>query len=210
MFLRIIFFLTLLLTSCVREPDINNNFQMKYGEEVERLKVNRNLQGSQIISASSSVPSQAEILSAEGDFQPYVDIAKFGEKSPQEGIQRNETYDLSKTISDAGLDPDVFDLNYNLASHLPFRRIGIEFDNIKIPKVDAYGVETEIAAKTYITPGGNALQKTVDSINENKDEDDLRNSYALVGEKKKLARKRKMEKIFGAYDEMGVKVGEDR
>lgn len=195
----------LILSSCIGfKEDINEGFNKKYGEQVRQFRgdakpgeANRN-----IISGSSTVPSQVEIMKAEGDYHPYVGVTKFGEQPP--AIETAETYDLSQTIASAGLPADVFDLNYNLAIHPPFRRIGIEFDNIRIPRVDAYGVTTAIADKTYLTPGNKALQSSVDNMMASRKDYDAQNSQILVQEKRKISRKKQMERIFGSYEEMTV------
>jgi hypothetical protein len=198
-------FYIFLLSSCAA-PSVNEDFNNKYGGQIDRIKMERAPAGSDIVSGSFAAPSQLEVMKESGDYYPYADVTKFGEKIPQSYLPGSETYDLSRNNNSSSLPADVFELKYNLALSPQFRRIGLEFDNIKIPEADVYGVKTAMSDKTYISPGGEILQKTIDKVEADKSEEDADMSQILVAEKKQISRKKKMEKIFGSYEEMTVDV----
>jgi hypothetical protein len=196
---------SLVVTSCSGD-NATKSFDEKFSAQVEKLKKRRGTEGdnSNIVSIRSTIPSQSEIARSKKSYQPYVGITKFGVKTRQNYAPNREIYDLSRDATRAELAPDVFDLNYNLSAHPPFRRIGVEFDNILIPRADAYGVKTAISAKTYLSPGAKVLQKTIDEVTRNRSGGEVKNSHTLVDEKKEITRKKKMKKIFGSYNEMKV------
>jgi len=202
--LQFFLFLSLLcsFSSCAPKTDINSAFNKKYGKEVQQTKIERTPSKEMNHETSySTPPTEEEVirsLAATSEYFPYVDVAKFGEKVPQSYLPNGEVYELSRAKNPANaLPPNMFEIAYNTAVHPPFRRVGIEFDTITIPPEDVYGVKTEMSDKSYLLAGGDAMQKSIDKINNEKTADDIEMSEILIKEQKQLKRKQKMVKIFG-------------
>lgn len=191
------------LTSCTsKEPGINEAFQKKYGREIAKMNADRTSPktlGNQV--TNYSAPSLEEIYQQTTDldsgYYAYVDVSKFGGKSPQNYTPNRENYEQSKVKNPNQLPDDIFEITYNTNPHPPFQRIGAEFDAINIPPYDEHGVKTAMSDKNYLSPGGDALQRGVDTIEAARTADDVEISKILIREQKQLKKERKIEKIFG-------------
>ncbi|OFW81208.1 MAG: hypothetical protein A2887_02900 [Alphaproteobacteria bacterium RIFCSPLOWO2_01_FULL_40_26] len=196
-----IFFL--LISSCSSFDNSNEAFEKKYRKEVAKITKERAPKDQQKkpIVFTSTPPSEAELMEdivGEGEYYPYADIAKLGDKPRYENLPNGEIYQQMKSQNPANnLPPNIFEITYNTVLHPPFQMIGAEFDVIQIPDHDAYGVATAMSDKNYLLVSGEALQRSVDKINSEKTAIDAEINNILVAEKKRLARKRKAEKIFG-------------
>jgi len=190
------------LVSCSKSEtgEINKVFEQKYGKEVARIRAERapenDLQGAM----TSSVPIQSD----DDDHHPgygyyaYVDVAKFGEKIPQAYLPNGESYEQERSKNPSNsLPSNMFEVSYNTTLYPPFHRVGAEFDGIKIPAADVYGVKTEMSEKSYLLAGNDSLQKNIDYTIAAKTDDDIEISEILIREQKQLKRKQKMLKIFG-------------
>ncbi len=197
----------LLLAFSCSKPNFNqtnDDFNKKYSQQIERIKIARTPaqkdDPKQITFSIAPTPEQVAIDTA-NDYYPYANIAKFGEKLPQNYLPNAEFYDQAKSkAADTSMSPNIFDLTYNTALYPPFRRIGAEFDMIRIPQHDAYGVKTAMSDKTYLLPGSLAVQRAIDLIENEKTSQDNEISAILVAEKKQIARKRKALKMLGEED----------
>lgn len=193
-------FLLFYLTACSSSSDLdkpNDLFKQKYLEDVKKINQQRTPdKKTENETMYSTPPTPDEVIkdiANKVEYYPYVDIAKIGD-SPQTILPNRETYDQPRAISSGNsLSPNIFDLNYNVALYPPFHRIGVEFDAINIPKLDAYGVSTELGEKSYLLAGNDSLQRSVDSINNNKSAEDVEITKMLVAEKKKIQRQGKNE-----------------
>lgn len=186
------------LNSCVPKDTINDGFEEKYSEAIESLKARRteNAAGGKQ-NFFSTVPTTAEIEGQKMQYYTYSDIAKFGQNSNPNALPSPENYYSQSGAAPQGTaEPGIFEIRYSLDSQTFFRRPGIEFDNITIPEYDAYGVKTAMSQKSYFSPGGNLLQRSIDKVIDSKGEFDDENAEILVKEKKQILRKKLMKQIF--------------
>ena len=195
--------LLLLFSACSSDSDKpNNSFNKKYHEEIQKInekrKPDKQVNQEKMFSRPPTPEEVNEDLASRIEYYPYVDIVELGEKHEQGNLPNHETYEQSRANNQQNsLSPNVFEPNYNLVLYPPFHKIGAEFDVIEVPKLDAFGVTTEMANKSYLLAGGNSLQRAVDSINSKKTNDDVELSKMLVQEKKKMQRQNKTKQIFG-------------
>ena len=196
--------LLVLLISCSSPPNVNENFEKKFGKKVEKIKAERAYPHQETTETFQSRAPTIEEVRAEYSssasqqaYYAYVDVEQFGDKLPQNYLPNGEVYERSRENISENAARNIFDIAYNTTLFPPFRRAGLEFDRIAIPEKDASGVKTEMAEKPYLLAGNVSLQKAVDKINAEKTAEDIEISEALVAEQKQLRRKQKMLKIFG-------------
>lgn len=189
---------------------INEPFEKKYGKEVEKINFSRTPTKQQdkevTYSTAPTVEEVNESIAAKPGYYPYVDVSKFTQEKPvQTYMPDADTYEsaASRNPSNA-IPPNIFEVSYNTNLHPPFRRIGAEFDTINVPPQDAYGVKTAMSEKPYLLVGNDALQKSIDHINNDKTEMDVEISETLIREQKQMKRKAKMIKTFG--EEGGIEL----
>lgn len=198
-----LFSLLFLLSACSSELDkSNDNFNKKYREEIKKIneqrKPDKQANQEKIFSRPPTPEEVTEDLASKIEYYPYVDIAELGKNRGAENLPNQEIYEQGRMRNPSdSLSPNVFEINYNLALYPPFRKIGAEFEIISVPKLDGFGVTTEMADKSYLLAGNNSLQRAVDSINSKKTEDDIEISKMLIQEKKKMQRQNKTKQIFG-------------
>lgn len=194
-----------LIVSCAQEKleDRNEDFMKKYGAQVGVINKERappaGMPDPTKQVTNSSAPSMEQIAAeTANDYYPYVDIANLGDKVPQIHLPNAEFYGQEKGKNPSNTPPaDMFEITYNTKLSPPFRRRGAEFDVIKIPPYDVYGVKTAMSEKTYLLPGGQDMQQAVDLIEVQKTSQDDEIGAILVAEKKQIIRKRKMVKMLG-------------
>lgn len=180
-------------TSCSSALQKSNDvFEKKYRDDVKKINEQRRPdKQSKNETIYSKPPTPEEVtkeIASKVEYYPYVDIAEIGD-APKEIFPNRETYEQAKASNPpSSLPVNIFDLSYNLALYPPFHRIGAEFDVISVPKSDAFGVNTELADKSYLLAGNNSLQRAVDAINTNKSAEDVEITKMLVSEKKKIQR----------------------
>ena len=130
-----------------------------------------------------------------GQHYANVDFEEYSAVKPKDHLPDAGSFEHGRTSSQ--FPQGMFDLRYRTRLSPPFRKSGFEFDRIKVPMKDAYGVKTEMSEKEYLLVGNESLQKNVDQINSQRSEDDIDNSEILIKEQKWLKRRRKMMRIFG-------------
>lgn len=196
--------LSFCLNSCAQKlEDINEDFNAKFGGQVGVINAARTPPTvdpnapKEVMYSRAPTPEQV-MLDTSDSYYPYVDIAKFGEKQPQVYLPNAEFYGQARGNNPSNtLPPDIFVISYKTPLSPPFRRIGAEFDTIRIPPYDVYGVKTAMSDKTYLLPGGQAMQKAVDLIDDQKARNDDEISSILVNEKKQIIRKKKAVTMLG-------------
>lgn len=202
---RVITALSICFLSISCQPkleDMNEDFTKKYGSQVDLINNVRTPPGvpvdplKDVRYSRAPTPEQVAIETA-NDYYHYVDVTSFGEKVPQIYLPNTEFYGQAQSKPAAAPLDDIFEIKYNTALYPPFRRIGAEFDVIKIPPYDVYGVKTAMSDKTYLLPGGEAVQGAVDNIEDNKAGHDDEIAATLVAEKKQILRKKKSAKMLG-------------
>jgi hypothetical protein len=206
-FFYLIFFIFPLASCSSYEENSNKAFQNKYSKEVKKIRTERTApKGIDKQVTAFSAPSTQEIAAQKAQDDPayyaYVDVNKFGEKTPQNYMPNREVYEQTKNQGPSNsLPPDIFEITYNTNLYPAFRVSGAEFDSINIPPYDAHGVKTAMSDKTYLTAGGDALQRSIDTVSANRSRDDVEFSEILIAEQGEIKRKRKIERIFGKEDE---------
>lgn len=193
---------SLALFSCANKvPDMNQAFEEQYGGEVEAIRQQRVAQkvDNQAVTFSTP-PTQEELIieaAKNGAYQPYNDIAKFGDAPPQIYLPSAEVYEQESAKASGALPSDMFYISYKTDLYPAFRPSGSEFDGIPIPSQDAYGVKTEMSQKPYLLVGNDSLQRSVDKINGERTRSDTKISEILIKEQRQQKQKEKMAKIFG-------------
>jgi hypothetical protein len=190
------------LFCCTPKVTVNDFFTKKYSKEVKAIGAERAVPKNLKKEVTASPLPTKEEVSKDADSvknpYPYVNIVHFGTQAKVGGIRSpsNEVYE--QTTSAPAPSSGVFELGYNTATHLPFRRAGVEFDDITTPSHDVYGVRTEMSDKSYLFPGNASLTKNINKITTDQTSDDIQNSETIIKEQRLLKRKQKMLKIFGS------------
>lgn len=136
---------------------------------------------------------------------------KFAEHAAQ--IKRERQQELSQPIQSRPINnqpqnknftnsahnnfpPDIFEIRYNIRPHPPFEYAGVEFDSIYTPSKDAFGVNSELASKSYALSGNDSFQRSLDKYVATRNDDDLQYSEALIKEQKAIYREERMAKYL--------------
>ncbi len=184
-------------------PNINENFEKKYGKDVEKINSERAVDQSNNISVTQS-PYATDMIMPESDYYAYVDVKRFNEHAPKVYLPNGESYEQTRRLGLAdSIPPDIFDINYNLGVYSAFRVIGAEFDRVNIPSQDVYGIKTKMSDKEYLLAGNDALQRSIDEVGKSKNSVDIENSEILIKERRAAKIKAQMKKNFGS-DEAGI------
>ncbi|MBU6338965.1 MAG: hypothetical protein KGQ36_03225 [Rickettsiales bacterium] len=201
-------FFTLLILCCFScsKTTLNSVFEKKYGKEVKKINVTRTPPKTSIDKKNKldfALPSfDGSDSMSDGDEADYnqhyanVDSEEYVSVPPKEFFPNAENFEQAKS-SPENLPKNMFDLTYHTAVSPPFKRSGIDFDLINIPKQDYYGVITAMTTKDYVLIGNDCLQKNVDQINNSRSEKDIEMSKILIKEQRKIRRDNKMIKVFG-------------
>jgi hypothetical protein len=189
------------LFSCSKPVNVNESFEKRYGKEVASIRSERAV-SEEIKKEVTKVPlpTKEEVGLDAGfikNIYPYAKIVKFGDKPGSKTSVSNESYEQSAVPIKPNSN-GVFDISYNTAEHLPFRRAGVEFDDIEVPDYDVYGVPTKMSDKSYLFPGNASLEKNINHISSAQNPEDIENSETIIKEQRLLKRKQKMIKIFGS------------
>lgn len=192
------------LFSCSSDLDVNEAFQEKYGKQIDKMRAKRTPTKDMSVKtprsfSSFSIEEDTDFSSAADiDYYAYVDVSKFGDRTPKVFLPNGQIYEQSAMRGPANsLPPNIFDVTYQTGLYPPFQKIGAEFDQIEVPERDAYGVKTKVYDKSYLLAGNNSLQKNIDNIQASRTPQDIENSKILISEQRQLRRKRKIIKIFG-------------
>lgn len=205
--LAILFLCSLFSCASSETIEINKNFDEKYGKQVEKIRIDRTpapqtkKELNYYRAPTEDEVAQEAVLKL--DYFPYIDISQFDEKQRQPFMPNAEVYEQSRANNpEKTLPPNIFEVSYDTRLNPPFQRFGAEFDVIDVPSADVYGVKTEMSEKNYLLAGGDAMQRSVDTIEANRTKDDVEISEIIIREKKQMMRKNKMIKIFGENDAM--------
>jgi len=187
-----IFTLLISISSCSSNIEkTNDDFAKKYQDEIDKINQQRTpdkeAKNETLFSVPPTREEVAQDLARKAEYFPYSDISLIGDAPRVEFLPNRETYESNKTNNpNSSIPKNVFETNYNLALYPPFRKIGAEFDAIKIPQKDAFGVATNLSDKTYLLAGNNSLKRNIDQINHEKNDLDIEVTKMLVVEKKKI------------------------
>lgn len=196
---------TLSLLSCSSKKNINREFQEKYGEEMEKIIMERTAPEIENDGARLNfAPPQATIWNdlktkTSSNYEQYyanVDSDDFAKAKPKSFYPDSKVYQQGKNAPKSVPD-NMFSIPYQTRLSPAFRKSGFEFDLIKIPPRDSYGVITAMSEKKYPLVGNASLQKNIDKIKAEKSAEDIANSEILIKEQKQLRRRNQMIKAFG-------------
>lgn len=199
-------FLTTALASCFSKtaPNVNAQFEEKYGKEVAKMRLERAVDPSANSVNVTQSPYATDMMRPENDYYAYVDVNRFNDRAPEVYLPNGESYEQTRRSGPAdSVPPDIFDINYNLGIYSAFRTLGAEFDRIYIPPQDVYGVKTRMSDKEYLLAGNNSLQRSIDNIEANKSATDIENSKIIIQERRVARIKAQMKKNFGS-DEVSI------
>lgn len=133
-----------------------------------------------------------------GDVVSRINSTRTGPtQAAQSAIANNQNANSAPNQTTNNVSDDMFDLTYNTSLSPPFVFSGIEFDVIKIPEKDYYGVPSTLNAKQYVMAGNQALQKNIDGIILAQNAEEVEFSETLIKEQKDLRKQQKLVKIFG-------------
>ncbi len=189
--LLIIFTTSISIFSCNKENKYNASFEKKYKNQVDFINKERK---NPLIENDSEANKVVNVV--EKDYIQYVDINQF-DVPLKEYLPNREVYDnLSRANPSNSLPKNIFELSYNLGTHVPFSTKGQEFDLIEIPANDSYGISTNGSEKEYLLASIESVQESVDLINSQRSESDIEISKSVIAETKELIRKNKTKKIL--------------
>jgi hypothetical protein len=205
-----VFVLVLFCFSCSKNiASINNVFEKKYGEEVEKIRasrtppkdsVDKNAKLNFALPTSENINSFSNI--EKSDYEQYyanVDLEEYNSVQPKEFLPDSASYEQAK-LTPENLPKNMFEINYITTVSPPFKRSGIDFDLINIPNQDFYGIKTAMTTKEYLLIGNDSLQKDIDYINQNKSSKEIEMTKILVKEQRQIRRNNKMIRVFGEQD----------
>lgn len=170
-------------SSCyyVKDPPIDQKFKERFVGELDLIHKKR----AQLKNSRQQTQQSNFFQANRSPFQrPNEIIHKFPTRTPPP---------QARAISDPRIPPDIFELHYSTTPYPPFNIAGAEFDNIYIPKEDAYGIKSELSHKQYKLAGNDNLQRSLDNFYRSKE--DLELSKILIQEQKTALREEKLKKI---------------
>lgn len=181
----------LIISSSCSEKTISEKFQEKYGSEVTRINSGR-VAADQKVKVQVYPPSQEEVnrmYTSEADINKYsyVDVKQFATKKylpDGDYYQQMRAYNPSNFVR-----RDLFQVKYDTTLASKFHHIGAEFDGIRIPPEDLYGVKSTLSSKPYIVIGRNSVQKSFDVVNKERKKIDVEASKIIISEQKEALRK---------------------
>lgn len=203
-----IFLIFLIVCGCKSssdEKDINSVFKKRYGKEVTRINSDRilvNKDGKPLSAFEIKIIEIEDDLEKTGSYYGYIDVNKFNdEKMPQNFLPDGALYLKASPYNPSNSVPNgIFDIVYNTDLHPPFRKAGIEFDNIQIPDRDSYGVSTQTSQKSYIFVGNDTLQKNIDHVNRTRTKEDLEVIQEFISEKKNIRRQKQAKNQIDSFE----------
>lgn len=201
--------LILLNSACTTRSELNNKvFLQRYGSDVNRINsardkaaydyTNPKMENPKKSASANDWKDPAKSLGIEGAFNlrsAFVDTSKLQLKKPAgEFLPNLETYLQGREMKNMG--PDIFDVTYDLENYpKSYRRNVVSFDDITIPTHDYFGIKSNLGSKQYNIIDHQALQQSIDFINESKTPENREFERILLEEKKEI-RKAKMAQIL--------------
>lgn len=179
-------------------------FEAKYGEEIKKINSSRLETVTEKKEVTLSSPPSPEEIAASLSKQDnsnkysYVDVDKFAEKKyfpDKDYYEQMKVYNPSNILAD-----DIFVPRYNTVLASKFHHTGSEFDRIKTPAYDAYSISAILSNKNYVMIGNDAMQNSIDIVNDSRDRRDLLASKIIIKEQREIKQKQRMEKYFGDND----------
>jgi hypothetical protein len=196
----------LAVCSCYKtSEDVNKSFLKQYGSDVQKINTIREASAQQQANSDcNSSPSAcvnkqnkwkdpAQIFGINNSNTAQsanIDTSKITLPKPAEEFTPD-----AKTLmqgQSAQLPEDMFHISYNLYNFPEsYGKPKISFDDINIPKQDAFGVRTELGEKNYQLIGNKTLQQDVDFTKQSISKEDNEISLELIKQEKQIRRKGK-------------------
>jgi hypothetical protein len=182
--------------------EINENFQKKFGDKVQAIKVDRSLDQTAkkpdiVIDVNNFTLPESQYDTGDNisNSFDYVDISYLGSPNPKQFFPSYETYQQGFLNNpDQVLSPKIFEISYNTFINPPFNNLGEEFDYINIPEVDAFGVRSSSANKNYTLVPIQSLETAISQINNSRSQEDIEFTKKIIAERKALIRNKKLNK----------------
>lgn len=190
-------------------------FKEKYGKEVEKINAARIPQktlGKEVM--YSSPPTQEEWAKMTSQEQnenkySYVNVDRFD--SEKKYLPDKDYYDQMQAYNPSNLIPtDLFKTKYSTILASKFRHTGAEFDTIKTPSYDAYGISALLSQKPYILVGNDVLQSSLDIVDQKRNRIDIMASKIIISEQKDLRHKQRMLQHSDDSDNMELAEAETK
>ena len=198
--------LIICFSSCsTKNSEINKAFNKKYGEEIDKIRVARTPPAKKSKTKQTKLnfsparigdwddPDAPESASYR-QYYANVDLEEYEQTLPRNFFPDGQVHQKGK--SQNSLPRNIFKIRYYTKLSPPFRRSGVDFDAIRVPPQDAYGVTTAMSDKEYLLVGNGSLQKNIDQINSGRNSEDVEMSKILIKEQRQLRRRQKMVKVF--------------
>lgn len=198
--------LLFLVFSCSPRHTINASFEKKYGKEIQ--KINRRRAPPAVAkkdkdkkldfapaSSQEQEPKADDLYVSHEQYYANVDAVEYGNSKPRETFPDKQVFEQGKNSK--ALPDNMFRISYYTSTRPPFKRVGHDFDRIKIPKKDSYGIVTAASDKKYVLVGNKSLQHSIDHIKSHRTHEDVRISHVLIKENKNIKRRLKDMKVFG-------------
>jgi hypothetical protein len=177
-FWKVLILSSLTLTcSCYSKSDeANVNFKKKYGKDVNKINSRRDKMDISNQKNEQALKDQRLKFEMENAKSSYA-----------RAIQVWMPSDLGQGRQ---LPDDMFVIDYNLQNFPDSYAISkLSFDDITIPRRDAFGVETDLGEKNYQLVDRKTLQKDFDLTKQSINREDREISAELIGEEKQARRK---------------------
>ncbi len=198
---------------------INQNFQEKYGSQVEKIQDYYSLQRKKAYNESRpksprvrSYKDPSQILGNEGPSkaaESFFDTTQLSNQKQQNFKPHTpdiQTLRHAKQFYPANnLPDDLFSLKYQMTRKLPYKVVGYEFDRIKIPKKDAFGINSDLNDKKYIIAGNDDLQRSLDQYSKAQTEYDNEISDLIIKEKRKIEQEQRYKELYDTNNEEDLK-----
>ena len=204
----------LVLSSClpVRNVDLNQKFESRYGDQVNAINKNRVMQDQdfsesrqfentnfnndpnyKLYSKPSQILSTISPINEPAEFETH----KLFLKRPEVFLPTKQTYEIGIRNSAAAMIPkDIFQITYNTSQHPPFQVTGIDFDIIVIPKKDAYGVSSSLDEKSYPIASNHYVSRNINSMINNRSNEDIEFTEDLIAEQKLIRKQVAVNNLY--------------
>jgi len=199
-----IIFIAALLCSCSSKIEESNKlFLSQYGEEVGRINKERDafLRKDRMPEKKKdySWRDSADILGISGTAQlssAFVDTSGITLPEPKEEFLP-DLQTLIQQGSNPKLPGSIFDVSYNSQNYSKsYKRQEVSFDDIAIPNVDVFGIETDLGEKEYLLVNRAGLQENIDNIKSRTTAEDKEIRFILVKEKRELKYRKKQVDLY--------------
>jgi len=191
----------------------NSGFLEKYGNQVDKINKDRftevsNKKTRAKTSREIDWQNSASIVGVSGVSSynsAYVDTSKY--KLEKEDFQPffPDVSDLSKKQRFSKFPENAFKVKYNENYYGSYPKYRVDFDDLKIPEQDVYGVDSKLGRKEYVLFSGGVLQENISEIKGFHNEDEKKISQDLILMAKKLDEEKRQQILKVRQEKEGVR-----